>query len=122
VLDDNVDAAQMLGALLEVRGHTVTLAHDGATALLAAMGVSPDMVFLDIGLPDQSGFEVATALRQIERMARSTLVALTGWEAEQDQERAHGAGFGAHLTKPADFECVEQLLQAAVMRCKERAT
>jgi CheY-like chemotaxis protein len=116
VVDDNVDAARMLGSLLELRGHLVRVVHDGAAALSAAAALRPDVVFLDIGLPDQSGFAVASTLRQNERMAQVTLVALTGWGAAQDSQRAHDAGFDAHLTKPADFECVERLLQEAVKR------
>ena len=118
VVDDNVDAAHMLHSLLELRGHLVRVVYDGAAALSAAADLRPDVVFLDIGLPDQSGFEVASALRRNEGMAQVTLVALTGWGAEQDSQRARDAGFDAHLTKPADFECVERLLQEAVKRCR----
>ena len=111
VVDDNVDAAEMLGAVLEMRGHAVKVAHDGAAALSAAAAFQPHVVFLDIGLPDQSGFDVAPALRRIDGMSKSTLVALTGWGAEQDRERARDAGFDDHLTKPADLQTVELLLQ-----------
>ncbi|MFC0131461.1 diguanylate cyclase [Massilia eurypsychrophila] len=111
VVDDNVDAAQMLGALLEMRGHAVTLAHDGAGALAAAASVHPQLVFLDIGLPDQSGLDIAPALRTIDGMANATLVALTGWGTERDRERTRAAGFDAHLTKPADLPSVERLLR-----------
>ena len=113
VVDDNVDAAEMLGAVLEMRGHTVKLEHDGATGLSAAASFQPHVVFLDIGLPDQSGFSVAPALRQVDGMADAMLVALTGWGAEQDRERAREAGFDAHLTKPADLDSVERLLETA---------
>jgi len=111
VVDDNVDAAQTLGALLEMSGHAVALAHDGAAALRAAAQGRPDVVFLDIGLPDQSGFEVARAMRDLEGMAGATLVALTGWGAQEDRQRSSDAGFDAHLTKPVDFSTVEQLLR-----------
>ena len=118
VVDDNADAAHMLRSLLELRGHLVGVVYDGAAALSAAADLKPDVVFLDIGLPDQSGFEVASALRRNEGMAQVTLVALTGWGAEQDSQRARDAGFDAHLTKPADFECVERLLQETVKRLR----
>jgi len=113
VVDDNIDAAQTLGALLEMSGYAVAVAHDGASALAAAGGNPPDVVFLDIGLPDQSGFEVARAMRKLPAMAEATLVALTGWGAEQDRQRSSEAGFDAHLTKPADFDSVERLLHEA---------
>jgi PAS domain S-box-containing protein len=113
VVDDNVDAAQTLGALLEMSGYGVTLAHDGAAAEAAARAQPPHVVFLDIGLPDRSGFEVAQALRALAGMQEATLVALTGWGAEQDRKRSSEAGFDAHLTKPADFDSVERLLREA---------
>ena len=111
VVDDNLDAATMLGELLGVSGHRVVLAHDGAAALAAAARDVPDVVFLDIGLPDISGLDVALALRKIDGMAGATLVALTGWGAEQDRARTQAAGFDSHLTKPAQFDSVSQLLR-----------
>jgi CheY-like chemotaxis protein len=116
VVDDNIDAAQTLGALLEMSGHAVRVVHDGAAALGAAARFQPHAVFLDIGLPDRSGFEVAPDLRAVEGMAQATLVALTGWGAEQDRQRSREAGFDAHLTKPADFGSVEALLRQVAAR------
>ncbi len=116
VVDDNLDAAQTLGALLEMSGYAVSLAHDGASALRVAAQDRPDVVFLDIGLPDQSGFDVARGLRAVEGMAGATLVALTGWGAQQDRQRSSDAGFDAHLTKPADFASVEKLLHEVDIR------
>jgi len=120
VVDDNVDAAQMLGDLLDMSGHQVRVVHDGAAALAAAAAFRPHAVFLDIGLPDRSGFEVAPVLRAIEGMQETLLVALTGWGAQQDRERSHDAGFDAHLTKPADFGSVEELLREAAERRRRR--
>ena len=116
IVDDNVDAAQTLGALLESGGHSVTVTHSGAAALAQAARLPPDVVFLDIGLPDQSGFDVAPALRRIDNMAQATLVALTGWGAAEDRQRSSAAGFDAHLTKPANLEHVGAVLQQAVQR------
>ncbi|WP_426197274.1 ATP-binding protein [Massilia sp. DWR3-1-1] len=116
VVDDNVDAAQMLGQLLALRGHAVRIVHDGASAVAAAAAFLPQVVFLDIGLPDQSGFDVAPALRRIDGMAQATLVALTGWGAEQDRHRSTSAGFDGHLTKPADLATVETLLRQLAAR------
>lgn len=113
VVDDNVDAADMLAELLQMHGHTVRMVHDGAAAIALAAHFLPQVVFLDIGLPDQSGFEVAPRLRQLAGMAQTTLVALTGWGAEQDRQRSQAAGFDRHLTKPADLASVEQILKQA---------
>jgi PAS domain S-box-containing protein len=114
VVDDNVDAAQTLCALLEMNGHAVEVAHDGAAALAAAARLRPDVVFLDIGLPDQSGHEVALALRRIDGMAQATLVALTGWGALEDRARSSAAGFDAHLTKPANLDHVHAVLHEVI--------
>jgi PAS domain S-box-containing protein len=116
VVDDNVDAAAMLGELLGVIGHRVRLAHDGASALASAAQAAPHVVFLDIGLPDMSGLDVAVALRRIDGMAGATLVALTGWGAQEDRLRTLEAGFDQHLTKPAEFDIVNRLLQDVAER------
>jgi CheY-like chemotaxis protein/two-component sensor histidine kinase len=111
VVDDNLDAAEMLGALLEMRGHAVRIVHDGAACLRAAAAFLPQVVFLDIGLPDRSGFEVAPDLRRLAGMADVSLIALTGWGAEEDRRRSGSAGFNGHLTKPADLASVEAVLR-----------
>ena len=116
VVDDNVDAAETLQALLEMNGHVVTAVHDGATALLQATALLPQVVFLDIGLPDMTGYDAAEAMRRIEGMERATLIALTGWGAEQDRRRSSQAGFDHHLTKPADFGIVEGLIREVAER------
>ncbi len=110
VVDDNLDAAESLAMLLRLGEHEVSLAADGAQALRAAQASGPDVVFLDIGLPDMSGYDVARALRERPGGARLLLVALTGWGAEDDRARSRAAGFDHHLTKPADPETVERLL------------
>jgi len=116
VVDDNVDAAETLQALLEMNGHLVTVAHDAGGALRQAAALPPQVVFLDIGLPDMSGYEAAEAMRRLDGMDGATLVALTGWGAEQDRRRSSQAGFDHHLTKPADFGLVEQLIEDVAAR------
>lgn len=110
VVDDNTDAAATLGAILELGGHEVRLAHNGADAIAAARASAPRLVFLDLGLPDVSGYEVAEALRTLPGRERMTLVALTGWGAESDRAKSKRAGFDLHLTKPLDLAELEQLL------------
>ncbi|RSZ60761.1 response regulator [Massilia atriviolacea] len=111
VVDDNVDAASILATLLEFGGHQVTVAHSGAAALDLAALAPPQVVFLDIGLPDMSGYAAAPLLRRIDGMAQARLIALTGWGAQADKQRASAAGFDVHLTKPADFSQVQSLLE-----------
>ena len=118
VVDDNVDAAETLQALLEMNDHTVSVANDGAAALRLAGEDLPQVVFLDIGLPDMSGHEAAEAMRRIPGMEDATLVALTGWGAEQDRRRSSEAGFDHHLTKPADFTMVENLIRDVAVKLR----
>jgi PAS domain S-box-containing protein len=118
VVDDNVDAAEILVTLLEYSGHAVTMVHDGTGAIASAAANPPDVVFLDIGLPDMSGYEAAPILRTLDGMADATLIALTGWGADADKQRAVAAGFDHHLTKPVEFTALESLLEgvAAALR------
>ncbi len=113
VVDDNRDAAEMLASLLEIGGHEAQVAHDAAGALDAARIQPPQVVFLDIGLPDMSGHEAARLLRRIDGMQTAMLVALTGWGTEDDRRKSREAGFDHHLTKPAEFDAVERLLEEA---------
>ena len=114
VVDDNIDAAESLSALLQMAGHEVTVARDGAEGLARAAEMHPEAVFLDIGLPDIDGCEVARRLRAMPQTAHALLVALTGWGAEEDRARSREAGFHHHLTKPAEPAVVEQLLAGFV--------
>jgi len=101
VIDDNRDGADILGLLIEEEGGVVRVAYDGTSGLLAVQEFKPQVVLLDIGLPDLNGYEVCRRLR--DQFGRElSIVALTGWGHEQDKRRALGSGFDAHLTKPAD--------------------
>ena len=108
IVDDNEDAAQALGKLLELRGHRVALAYDGAGALAVANLEQPHVVILDIGLPDTDGYAVARALRKDG--TSSTLIALSGYGQAEDKRKAEDAGFDFHLTKPIGLSDLEPLL------------
>jgi len=113
VVDDNVDAAQMLAALLEVQGHAVSVEYDGRGALARAREERPDVLLLDIGLPDIDGYELARRLRAQPENAGAMLVALTGYGQRQDREDARAAGFDHYLVKPADMGEVNGVLAVA---------
>jgi len=113
VVDDNTDAAESLGVLLDIEGHAAHIAHTGAEALQVAQSQALDVVFLDIGLPDMTGYDVARRLRMLPSMQNTMLVALTGWGTQDDRQRTRDAGFDRHLTKPAELPAVEELLRAA---------
>nr|WP_283254283.1 response regulator [Ramlibacter paludis] len=115
VVDDNTDAAESLGVLLEMEGHAAHITHTGRDALAAAPDFAPDVVFLDIGLPDLSGYDVARQLRNMPAGENALLVALTGWGTQEDRKRTSDAGFDRHLTKPAELAAVEELLRSAAL-------
>jgi CheY-like chemotaxis protein len=114
VVDDNVDAAESLAALLRTRGQVVSVVHNGQDALAQALEQRPDVVLLDIGLPGMNGYEVASALRR-QTGGGPALVAITGYGQDADARRAAEAGFDRHLVKPVDAGELEQVL-AAVTR------
>lgn len=101
VVDDNVDAAETLAYLLEALGHSPTTATTGAAGLEKCLDTQPDVVLLDIGLPDVNGYEVARRIRSSPGQ-RPRLIALTGWGQAEDKARAMRAGFDEHWTKPVD--------------------
>lgn len=112
VVDDNVDAAGTLGALLTLQGATVALAHDGAQALAAVRQHRPDAVIMDIGMPVMNGYETARAIRAGMPQDAPTLIALSGWGQYADKARALEAGFDVHFVKPLDID--------ELLRCLER--
>jgi PAS domain S-box-containing protein len=111
VVDDNRDAAETLSTFLEMLGLQTHAVHDGPAAVPAALDFRPDVVLLDIGLPGMDGYEVARAMREQPQLGRVTLIALTGWGAEEDRRRALQAGFDHHLTKPVDLGVLEEMLR-----------
>ena len=112
VVDDNVDAAQMLATLLEMNGYEVDIEYDGQGALASAVQAPPDVALLDIGLPDIDGHELARRLRAMPETTQAVLVALTGYGQVEDQQRAYKAGFDHHMAKPADLAKLLELLAA----------
>lgn len=110
IVDDNVDGAESLSMLLQLSGHLTRIAHNGPDALNAAREFQPRAIFLDIGLPGMSGHEVARRLRTGKEAENVVLIALTGWGSEEDKRQSKEAGFDYHLTKPIDFDAVEQVM------------
>lgn len=109
VVDDNRDAADMLGGLLEASGHQVKIAYGGEEALKQARSFDPEVGLLDIGMADMNGYQLASRLRHERHPGVLFLVAITGWGQDADRERAMSAGFDAHLTKPADPAQIAEL-------------
>jgi CheY-like chemotaxis protein len=116
VVDDHRDSADTLQLLLELDGHAVAVAYEGAGALALAGQFRPDVVILDLDLPDISGYEVARRLRALPDAAR--LVALSGYGGERCLAMTHDAGFEHHLLKPIDLAALRHVLAP----CKASAT
>lgn len=110
VVDDNVDAAQSLGMVLELLGVEHQVVFSGQAAIDVADWFHPDAVLLDIGMPGMDGYEVARQLRLDPEHGRATLVAVTGWSQVRDQQRTHAAGFDHHFSKPVDIGALQGLL------------
>ncbi len=110
VVDDNVDGAMMLAMMLELSGHDTRTAHTGEDALNLSADFNPEIIFLDIGLPGMSGYEVAQRLRATPTARKPLLVAVTGWGSEEDRRKSLEAGFDHHLTKPVEAVAFDALL------------
>jgi PAS domain S-box-containing protein len=110
VVDDNVDAALSLAQLLELDGHESQAVYGALEALERVSSFKPEVVLLDIGLPQMNGYEVARRLRSLEGGSALRLIALTGYGQTEDRQRALAAGFDAHLAKPVDLRALERLL------------
>jgi PAS domain S-box-containing protein len=113
VVDDNRDAANSLAEILRLMDCQVKVAYDGPSALELARKQLPQVLMLDIGMPNMNGYEVLAALRAMPGGGRVTAAALTGYGTDEDKSRATAAGFDAHLTKPLDFSALQEFLQSA---------
>ena len=110
IVDDNEDAANTLAMILRLEGHEIATAYSGAECLERVEEFQPNVVLLDIGLPELDGFETARRIRRRAKNAAIRLVAITGYGQATDRQRTHEAGFAAHLVKPVDFADLERVL------------
>jgi PAS domain S-box-containing protein len=119
VVDDNVDGAESIALLLRLWGNETRVAHTGPEALRVAEEYRPDVVLLDIGLPEMSGYEVARRLRQQPHFRRTVLAAVTGYGQDNDRQLSRQAGIDHHLTKPVAPETLQQLIAGAAVPAPE---
>lgn len=120
LVEDNHDAAESFQVLLELIGHSVSVAHDGATAIDTARSSPPDVMIIDIGLPGMDGYEVARAVRAEPGLEHVVLVALTGRSEDEDRRRALAAGFDHHLVKPVNPDVLIALVAEQPAAAKTR--
>jgi CheY-like chemotaxis protein len=109
VVDDNPETANSLAMLLTLEGHRVRVALNGSGALAAVRLCVPDVIFLDLGLPENDGYEVGRWLRQHARGRRMFIVALTGWA--DDEARWQDEGFDSFLLKPASIDVLNKVIR-----------
>jgi len=110
VVDDNIDAAHSIAALLSLSGHEVRIAHDGHAAVRLALSFRPEFIFLDLGMPGLDGFAVAQRLRAEPGFESVRIIAVTGYGTEQARPRCLEAGFDQHHLKPVDPKFLASLL------------
>jgi PAS domain S-box-containing protein len=120
VVDDNRDSADLQATLLRYNGHQVETAYDGSDALEVALRFRPNVVLLDIGLPEIDGYEVAYRIRQHDVLKDVVLVAMTGYGQPEDRRRSQAVGFDHHLVKPAEFSELRAIL-ASVAKARAPA-
>jgi signal transduction histidine kinase/ActR/RegA family two-component response regulator len=110
IVDDNEDGANMLASLLEMSGHEVQTAYDGRVAIEQGRMFKPDLISLDIGLPQMDGYEVCRMIRKEPWGAGIIMVALTGWGQDEDRRKSSEAGFDTHMVKPVDPRALLRLI------------
>jgi CheY-like chemotaxis protein len=114
VVDDNRDAADTLALALQVFGLQVQVLYDPLQAADAAAAFDPDVVFLDIGMPGMSGYDLVQRLREGHAERPRMMVAVTGWGQPEDQRRTAEAGFDHHLVKPPDLGRLREICASVV--------
>lgn len=110
VVDDNVDAAESLGRLLTVQGHQVVTCNSGRDAVALARSYAPEVIFMDIGMPDIDGLTASRLIREQPGGSAIRIVALTGWGQDADRRRTRAAGIDEHLVKPVSAESLRKVL------------
>lgn len=118
IIDDHPDTADAISMLLDSLGHETHAAYTGRAGLAAVESFRPDLVILDIGLPDLSGYEVARAIRARPGGGRIHVVAATGWGTPEDRVLALAAGFDQHQLKPIDLPKLVAVIAAAAARIR----
>ncbi|GAA4452639.1 hypothetical protein GCM10023189_16340 [Nibrella saemangeumensis] len=112
VIDDNRDSARTLAMLLKIKGHDVYERYSGADGIAATESLQPDVVVLDISMPEMDGYQTCRLIRQQPWGKNLYLIALSGYSYEDDRLRSGEAGFDAHLVKPVDLEELIRLVSA----------
>ncbi len=111
VVDDNHDAADLLGMIIEGMGCETTVVYDTQQAYDIARAQKPDVIFHDIGMPITDGYAAARALRELHELDNTLIVALTSYNTTHDRATAYSSGFDFHLAKPVEFTELRHVLE-----------
>ncbi len=114
IIDDNFEAARTLGWALEMYGHEVKYDLSGRKGIETARDFLPQVVLMDIGMPDMNGYETCQVMRRIPGLEKTVFIAQTGWGQDQDRERSRNAGFAHHLVKPVEITTLQETVLAAI--------
>jgi CheY-like chemotaxis protein len=120
IVDDNRDSADSPAMMLRLMGNQAVTAHSGREAVTAAEEQRPDVILLDIGLPEMNGYDVCRRIREQPWGSEIVIIALTGWGQEQDKLRSRDAGFNGHLVKPVDQFALMEVLASPVPDMESR--
>jgi len=118
VVDDHAPSAEMVAEILTLEGYEVRIAHSAGQAMDVALQFSPHVAILDIGLPDEDGFEVARNIKARAELQAMRLIALSGYGQSQYPRRAREAGFERYLVKPVDLDELLALVRELAMYVK----
>ena len=121
IVDDNRDSALSMAGLLRLRGSETTTAHDGLSAIRLAEEFRPDVILMDIGLPELNGYDATRRIREQPWGKKILIVALTGWGQDSDRADSSDAGCNGHLVKPVKLVDLEELLLRLEAGERERA-
>lgn len=122
IVDDNVDAAESLSLFLQLSGHVTAVGHSGAEALEKAQEFKPEVILLDIGLPDQTGYDVCRQLRKTTIGKNAVIAALTGWGQDDDKRLSREAGFDHHLVKPVEPDSLNAWISQLPVGSRQQST
>jgi CheY-like chemotaxis protein len=110
IADDNRDSAESLSLLLRFIGHETHTAMDGQQAVELAARIRPDVILLDLGMPNLNGYEACRRIREQPWGREIIIIAVTGWGQEEDRKKSHEAGFTNHLVKPVDLAVLKKIM------------
>jgi len=116
VVDDNRDAADTLAVLLQLDGVETLTAHDGHDCLQKVIAFRPEVILLDLGLPEMSGYDACRRIREYPWGRQILVIALSGWGQTSDHQKSRDAGFDSHLVKPVDHEKLMGLIKERIPR------